>query len=214
MSQKTKPDKAKHQGGGKKTTAYAARIKRKHGQMVDPRLLAGTGIAAINKNNTPLNEAEIDRLMTMTREALRLAKVGQLDYSHWVQLNSCVFIGYAIEDCRAVKGLEPMYKLGHAALLAIESRATSGGQWVAGALYGPEISALDDLVWAYEQACRLLTYGEFYKAERLAMARTRSSGQRVYTHGEAIAYPSSTAVQDAGAALAEVAAEQAAAGKP
>ena len=199
---------------GQKTTAYAQKIKRKHGQMVDPRLLAGTGIAAVNKNNTPFTEDEIDKLMKMTREALRLAKLGQLDYSHWVQLNSCVFIGYAIEDCKAVKGLLRMYEMGHAALLAIESRATSGGQWVAGALYGAEISALDDLVWAYEQAARLLTYAEFYRAERLAKARVRSSGQRVYTHGEAIAYPGAAPAQAVGAERAEAGAEQPAQGKP
>lgn len=175
----------------RKTTAYARqRGLHRAGQHIDPRTLKGNGITANNLRNTLLTSAEQDHLLREPRAALETARKGCISYNDLVSLSSAMHKGIAIEDERnIIRGLRPMYDRAHTAINAIEARCTQTGRWVPSALYGHELTALDDLLFAYAQALAVCTYGEFYKCQSVAERRTISNGMQVFVAGEVLEYP-------------------------
>jgi hypothetical protein len=178
----------------KKTSAYA----RKRGLHQLPsqartqvlQAIKGTGITVNNLRNTPLKPAEVDKLTQEATEAMEAARKGRISYNDWVSLSSIMHKGVAIEDAgNIITGLRPVYDTAQAAIAAIEARCTTTGRWVPSALYGPELTALDDLLWAYRKALEVCTYGEFYKRQAVACSRTASQGLPVFTTGDVLEYP-------------------------
>ena len=134
--------------------------------------------------------------MHESTEAMKAARQGQISYNDLLALSSALHKGVAIEDARVIiRGFAHIYQRAEAALKAIEARCTTTGRWVPGALYGPEITALDELVWVYREALKVCTYGEFYRRQAVALARTASSGLPVYTAGDVVQYPGDKAAK-------------------
>ena len=149
----------------------------------------GNGLQRNNQVNTLLTEDEIQRLMADPQRAMTAMRTGQGTYNDLVSLNSAIKKGVAIEDARVIiRGFQSIYDAAEAALDTIEARATRTGKWVPTALYASELNALDDLLFAYEQALRVCTYGEFFQRQATAIARTASEGQTVYTVGDVVEY--------------------------
>lgn len=175
----------------KKTTAYARkRGLHRAGQHIDPRTLKGNGVTVNNLRNTPLTPAEIDWLLHEPKEGLEAARKGCITYNDLVSLSSAMHKGIAIEDARTIiRGLRPIYDRANDAIAAIETRCTKTGRWVPSALYGHELSALDDLLFAYTEALKVCTYGEFFRCQEVALQRTASRGLKVFTAGDVLQYP-------------------------
>ena len=149
----------------------------------------GNGLQRNNQMNTLLTEDEVQRLLADPRRAMTAMRTGHGTYNDLVSLNSAVKKGVAIEDARVIiRGFQPIYDAATNALRTIEDRATRTGRWVPTALYASELNALDDLLFAYEQAIRVCTYGEFFQRQATAIARTASDGQPVYTVGDVVEY--------------------------
>lgn len=175
----------------RKTTAYARSraLTRIAPGLRYTAMLArkGNGVQTNNLRNTLLTEAEIGQLLADPQAAWDAMRTGRGTYSHLVSLSSALHKGVAIEDARVIiRGFAPIYAAAEAALRAIEARATRTGQWVPTALYAAELTALDDLLFAYEQALRVCTYGEFYDRQAVALARVASVGKPVFTVGDVV----------------------------
>lgn len=175
-----------------KTTAYA-RKRNLHrlpkGSKMVPGSLAGNGLAAYQRHNATFGPSEIDTLMAESRAGLEAARQGKATYNDYASLSSALQKGVAIEDKRTIiRGFAPIYTAASDALIAMEARATTTGKWVPTTLYPTEIKAFDDLLWAYEQALNVCTFKEFYDRQEVALARTRSRGDRVYHAGEVLEY--------------------------
>jgi hypothetical protein len=175
----------------RKTTSYATkRGLHRTDKSRKPKSLKGNGIAANNLHNTPFTQAELDWLLHEPREALAAARTGRISYNDLVSLSSAMHKGIAIEDARTIiRGFAPIYQRANAVISAIEARCSTTGRWVPGALYGPELAALDDLLFAYREALKVCTYGEFYRRQAVALARTASRGLPVFTAGDVLQYP-------------------------
>ena len=178
----------------RKTSLYArkrnlSRIIPKGSRMtVDA--LKGNGLDTYKLHSTLFSESEIDQLMAEARQALIAARRGQASYNDYASFSTAMQKGQAIEDARTIiRGFEPIYKAAEVALTSMEARATATGKWVPPTLYASEINALDDLVWAYEQALKICTYREFYDCQEVALARARSRGEKVYQTGDILEYP-------------------------
>lgn len=157
---------------------YAATLARK-----------GNCLEHFNRSATLFTAEEIDMLMADPRRAYEAMRTGIGTYNDLVGLSSALHKGIAIEDARIiVRGFAPIYEAAEVALRAIEKRGTRTGKWIPTALYAHELRALDDLLWAYEQALRVCTYQEFYDRQAVALARVASAGQKVYTVGEIVEY--------------------------
>lgn len=164
----------------RKTTSYARkrRLASAH-QRTD-------SISAARMNVTRLTADEIEKIHGPVRNAFLQARVGQLTYDGWVFLCTGVHKAKAIDDSGVFRGLLPMIEAASAALDAIHARATPGSStWSAPTLYAGEIAALSDLVWAYRTMLFEVTYAEFVRAERLAIARVASAGGEVLHQAEA-----------------------------
>lgn len=177
----------------RKTTAYA----RKRGLQQLPghartqvlQAIKGSGITVHNLRNTLLTPAEVDQLMQDPTAALQAARLGRISYSDLLSLSSPVQKGLAIEDAgNIITGLRAVYERANTVLLAIKARCTTTGRWVPGALYGPELAALDDLLWVYREALKVCTYGEFYKRQAVACSRVASQGKQVHTVGDVLEF--------------------------
>ena len=178
----------------RKTTTYARKRSLQQlpgharGQVL--QMIKGDGITVNNLRNTPFSPEELEKLMREPTEALQVARQGRITYDALLSLSSAMHKGVAIEDARTIiRGFAEIYQQANAALAAIEARCTTTGRWVASPLYGPELTALDDLLWAYRKALEVCTYGEFYRAQALACSRTASQGQQVYTVGDVLQWP-------------------------
>jgi len=170
----------------RKTSTYA----RKRAQGRTPR--RGNGLQTNNLLNTPLTPAEIDTLMREPRKAMEAARAGRITYNDLVSLSSAMHKGRAIEDARVIiRGFAHFYDRSSAAIASIEARCTTTGRWVPSALYGPELTQLDDLLFAYKEALKVCTYGEFYRRQAVACSRTASQGLPVFTTGDVLEYPGS-----------------------
>lgn len=178
---------------GKKTTRYA-RSRGLTRMLPEERRLAtlarkGDGLRTNNLRNTPFTEDELQQLLREPRQAQQAMREGRGTYNDLVSLSSAMHKGIAIEDARViVRGFAPIYEAAEQALQAIQDRATRTGRWVPTALYAAELTAIDDLLFAYEQALRICTYGEFYDRQAVALARTASAGQQVFTVGDVLEY--------------------------
>jgi len=151
--------------------------------------LKGNGLQTNNLRNTPFTDAEISHLLADPQAAWEAMRTGRGTYSHLVSLSSAMHKGVAIEDARVIiRGFASIYTQAYTAIKAIEARATRSGRWVPTALYAAELTALDDLLFAYEQALRVCTYGEFYDCQAVAVARTASDGKPVFTVGDVVEY--------------------------
>lgn len=170
----------------RKTTTYA----RKRAQGRTPQ--RGNGLQTNNLHNTLFTPAEIDTLMREPRQALEAARAGRISYNDLVSLSSAMHKGRAIEDCRVIiRGFARIYDRASAAIASIEDRCTTTGRWVPSALYGAEITRLDDLLFAYQETLKVCTYGEFYRRQAVACSRTASQGLPVFTAGDVLEYPGS-----------------------
>jgi len=157
----------------RKTSAYA----RKRRQPDRDRCL--DSITAARMNNTRFKPAELDRLLGPAQRALASARAGTCSYDDLVNLSTAMHKGRAIDDAGIYRGLRDRLDAADNVLLAIEQRAMVSGTWCAPTLYGREITVLDDLVWAYRVMLLEVTYAEFLRAERLAIARVATDGGRV-----------------------------------
>lgn len=149
----------------------------------------GNGLATNNERNTPFTEAEVQYLLADPREGLAGLRTGRGTYNNLLSVHSALKKGQAIEDARViVRGFAGIYHAADEAVTAIRTRATTTGHWTPTALYGRELTALDDLLFAYEQALRICTYQEFFDRQAVALARTLSGGERVFKVGETVEY--------------------------
>lgn len=149
----------------------------------------GNGLSTNNERNTLFTEAEVQYLLTDPRAGLAGLRTGTGTYNNLLSVQSALKKGQAIEDARViVRGFAGIYAAADAAVKAILARATSTGRWAPTALYGRELTALDDLLFAYEQALRICTYQEFFDRQAVALARTLSDGERVFKVGETVEY--------------------------
>ena len=178
----------------KKTTAYA----RKRGLHRVPQAdrwafieaRKSNGISTNNERNTLLTPAEVQYLLADPTAGLAGMRSGRGTYNNLLSLNAALKKGQAIEDARViVRGFAGIYAAADHAIQAITGRSTKTGKWVPTALYGPEIAALDDLLWAYRQALQVVTYQEFYDRQAVAIARELSAGEKVFLVGEEVAWP-------------------------
>jgi hypothetical protein len=180
-----------------KTSAYArsrglTRVAPQLRRVAVKALQGNNGLTRHNEVNTLFTEAEIQMLLRDPRAAHEAMRTGRGTYNDLVSISSALHKGVAIEDARViVRGFEPIYTAAESALRTIEARATRTGRWVPTALYAAEINAIDDLLFAYEQALRVCTYGEFYQRQAVALARTASNGKPVFTVGDVVEYPGS-----------------------
>lgn len=157
----------------RKTSAYS----RKRRQPDRDRCL--DSITAARMNNTRFKPAELEKLLSPLRRALASARAGACSYDDLVNFSTAMHKGRAIDDAGIYRGLRDRLDAADAVLMAIEARALASGTWCAPTLYGPEISVLDDLVWAYRVMLLEVTYAEFLRAERLAIARVATEGGQV-----------------------------------
>lgn len=157
----------------RKTSSYA----RKRRQPDRDRCL--DSITAARMNNTRFRPVELAKLLSPLLIALANARAGACSYDDLVNLSTAMHKGRAIDDAGIYRGLRDRLDAADSVLLAIETRAMVSGTWCAPTLYGPEITVLDDLVWAYRVMLMEVTYAEFLRAERLAIARVATDGGRV-----------------------------------
>lgn len=177
----------------KKTSAYA----RKRGLSTVPKsdrwafieARKSNGITMNNERNTLLTPAEVQHLLTDPTAGLAGLRSGRGSYDNILSLNAVLKKGQAIEDARViVRGFAGIYGAADHAIQTICARATKTGKWVPTALYGAEIAALDDLMWAYRQVLQVVTYQEFYKRQAVAIARELSAGEKVFRVGEKVEF--------------------------
>lgn len=163
----------------RKTSAYS----RKRRQPDRDRCL--DSITAARMNNTRLKPAELEKLLSPLRRALASARAGACSYDDLVNFSTAMHKGRAIEDTGVYRGLRTIIDGVEPVLDAIQARAQANGVWRAPTLYGPEILALDDLVWAYRVMLLEVTYAEFVRADRLAVARVATQGGQIIRQAEA-----------------------------
>lgn len=157
----------------RKKTLYAR--KRLHPEAREK----SDGITTARMNVTRLKPAELEMMLEPLRRALASARTGSATFQDFVQLTSAMHKARAIDDAGIYRGLRSMLDTVEPVLDAIGERAQVTGTWCGPTLYGPEITALDDLVWAYRLMLLEVTYAEFHRAERLAIARVASEGGQV-----------------------------------
>lgn len=163
----------------RKTSTYA---RKRRLASAHPRT---DSISAARMNVTRLTAAELEKIHGPVLKALVQARAGALTREGWVFLCTGVHKATAIDDAGVYRGLRSMIDAADATLGAIEARASSRGTWCSPTLYATEIRALDDLVWAYRTMLLEVTYAEFVRAERLAIARVASAGGEVLHQAEA-----------------------------
>lgn len=165
----------------RKTSTYA-RKRRFAGahERLDP-------ITVSRLNGTRLTADELDKIHGPIRQAFVQARRGAMTREDWVFLCTGVHKAMAIDDAGIFRGLRSMIDAADEALHAIGERASADGPWRPPTLYAPEIRVLDDLVWAYRTMLLEVTYAEFVRAERLAIARVASAGGEVLHQAEASA---------------------------
>lgn len=157
----------------RKTSSYA----RKRREPDRDRCL--DSITAGRMNNTRFKPAELARMLGPLQRSLASARAGACSYDDLVNLSTAMHKGRAIDDAGIYRGLRDRLDAANTVLVAIEQRAMARGTWCAPTLYGPEITVLDDLVWSYRVMLLEVTYAEFLRAERLAIARVATDGGRV-----------------------------------
>lgn len=153
----------------RKTTAYGRRQAR---ERLD-------SISASRMNGTRLTQHELDKVLLPAQQALHRARTGAATYGDVVQLSTAMHKARAIDDAGIYRGLRTYVDAVEPVLCAIEDRANAGGAWCSPTLYAGEITALDDLVWAYRLMLLEVTYAEFVRAERKAVARVATAGGTV-----------------------------------
>jgi hypothetical protein len=157
----------------RKTSLYAR--KRLHPEARE----RSDGITTARMNTTRLSPAELEHILVPLQGAVASARTASATYEQFVQLNTAMHKARAIDDSGVFRGLRTMVDGAEETLNAIGSRAQASGTWLAPTLYGHEMVALDDLAWAYRLMLLEVTYAEFHRAERLAIARVASSGGRL-----------------------------------
>lgn len=165
----------------RKTTAYSR--KRLHPDARQPL----DSITAARLNGTRLTSDELEKLIGPARRALANARVGAASFDDLVHLSTAMHKARAIDDTGVYRGLRKMVDAVAPVLDAIQARAQVSETWRAPTLYGHEITALDDLLWAYRVMLLEVTYAEFVRAERLAVARVATEGGQVIRRFEVAA---------------------------
>lgn len=157
----------------RKTSAYARRLRRPEA----PERL--DSITAGRRNVTRLSPHELDKLLGPAQRAVVSARTGAATFDDLVHLSTAMHKARAIDDAGIYRGLRALVDAAEPVLFAIEARARASGTWCPPTLYSAEILALDDLVWAYRLMLLEVTYAEFVRAERLAVARVATVGGQV-----------------------------------
>jgi hypothetical protein len=134
---------------------------------------------------TRLTPDEREKLIGHCRHGMEQARKGLATYGDFTSISTAAHKGLAIEAVRIIVGFKPIYLRANDALDAIQRRATTTGRWVPPTLYAAEITALDDLIWAYGKALEEVTYAEFYRIEKLAIGRATATGGQVFQQGGA-----------------------------
>ena len=163
----------------KKTTKHGRKLRL---GIATPRM-ASTKAASMHI--TRFTPAEREKLIGHCRHGLEQARKGLATYDDFTSISTAAHKGLAIEAVRIVVGFKPIYLRAQDVLDAIQSRATTTGRWVPTTLYAAEITALDDLIWAYGKALEELTYAEFNRIEKLAIGRATTTGGQVFQQGGA-----------------------------
>jgi hypothetical protein len=164
----------------KKSTAYGRRRAR---LISAGHVLKKDGLTMAQVNNTRLSPLEIERVMNPCKTALQALREARATYEQWVALCTARHVGNAIEDSGIVRGQRIIFDLGKAALDSISDRCgTRQDQWTHGACTGPELSALADMVSAHSRQVHELTYGEYTRAAKKAVARVASDGGQIFVN--------------------------------
>lgn len=126
-----------------------------------------------------LRPDEIERIMAAKHTALAQARTAQLTEAGYYALTTAVIIARAIEDRGPVRGLEAQIAAAWNVLTIIGRSMDQPGGWKPHALHGPQIDALDTLVWLHGEQLKNLQYNEWQQVQRLAGQRTRTAGGKV-----------------------------------
>lgn len=121
-----------------------------------------------------LSAHQVESLMKPGRVALEQGRQGRFVFSGWLALGTMIHLGMGVEDRGIVRGLEPYFKAAYEALQAVSDRMEPAGTWIPGPLTGPEIRAIDDLLWAYEHHMGKITSREYREIREKAVAQVRS----------------------------------------
>jgi len=157
----------------RKTTTYARKRRLAVGrERMD-------GITATSMHTTRLTAPELERLLRPIQLGLARAREGRCSHEDYVSLCTAMHKARAIDDMRIFRGLRAMIDAAEQPLRNLEQRALASGTWCAPTLYAAEITALDDLVFAYRTMVLEVTYAEFVRADSLAVARVASAGGEV-----------------------------------
>lgn len=163
----------------RKTTPYGRRLARlrEAGQT-----RAMDGMRMLKMHNTRLTPAELARILTPCREALAAMRQGGATFEHYVTLCTAGHVAEAIEDGGIYRGQRDIIEQANRALDAISARLGNTAEaWTPGPLYGPEISAIADLIAAHSRQVHELTYGEYKRAADKAVARAATDGAQVFS---------------------------------
>lgn len=132
-----------------------------------------------------LTVAEVAQVMGPIRDALDAARKATLTQHQWTILVTAAHVCAAIETGGVVRGLTPVLEAAKPVLEAIGHSMDLPSGWTPHALRGPELDALDTLVWTHQRQIEQLQYNEYQRALRLAEGRVLSFGGTVlHGHGE------------------------------
>jgi hypothetical protein len=164
----------------RKSTAYGRRRAR---LISAGHVLEKDGITMTQVNNTRLSPLEIERIIGRCKAALQALREARATHEQWVALCTARHVGTAIEDSGIVRGQRFLLDLGEAALNSIGDRCgTQQEQWTPGACTGPELSALADMIAAHSRQVHELTYGEYTRAAKKAVARVATKGGQIFVN--------------------------------
>lgn len=114
----------------------------------------------------------IDRVATLSDEqraalggpmqrAFEAFRAGQGNANAWADLADAMNVGEALAELSIAANLNTYFSQAQAALAAVHARHAGTGSWT---LRGPEITALDDAVWAATVQLQHCSQGEMHDA--------------------------------------------------
>lgn len=135
-----------------------------------------------------LTPAEIEQVQAPKRAALESARRATLSRREWEVLCTALHVAEAIETKGVVRGLAQVLTAARQVLEATGESMDLPTGWTPHALRGPELDALDTLIWTHQRQIEQLQYNEYQAACALAEGRVAShGGVIVHGHGRAAA---------------------------
>lgn len=132
-----------------------------------------------NRTNSQLTTAELQRIQTTFDDCLAALRRVRYEQVHVQALHTSWQISQEIERSGIVKGFTPQIEAAKAATTAIFNRCQTPAGWRARPLYGPEVSAIDDMAFYYMYQVKQLSYGEMLRMQNRVISRARSTGELV-----------------------------------